>query len=82
MSSGAGAGVGLTALTGSQDGAGEDVVGGQSSGTATAGSGTVTSTSTSTSKTGAGNSLQPFDKSPMIIGMIVISLSLFGAVLL
>jgi len=82
MKNGAGTGVGLSGTTGSQDGAGESVAGGQSSGTATAGSGTVSATSSSTSKKNAGTTLQPFDKSPLIVGMIVISFSLFGAVLL
>jgi len=80
MKSGAGKGVGISVTTGSQDGAGEDVVGGQSSGTATAGSGAASSTSTS--KKNAGTQMQPFDKTPLIVGMIVCSFTLFGAVLL
>lgn len=84
MTSGAGAGVGLSVTTGSQDGAGENVVGGQSSGTATAGSGaaTVTASASSTSKKNSGSALQPFDKTPVVIGMIVTSFTLFGAILL
>lgn len=84
MKNGAGKGVGLSVTTGSQDGT--RVQGGMSSGTATAGSGTASgTTSTSASATGkksAGSSLQPMDKTPMVIGFLVVSLSMVGATLL
>jgi hypothetical protein len=84
MKSGAGKGVGLSVTTGSQDGT--TVSGGMSSGTATAGSGTVSGTasssSTSTSKKNAGTTLQPMDKSPLIVGFVVVAFSCLGATLL
>lgn len=81
MESGAGKGVGLKG-TGSQDGT--RVEGGQSTSTATPGSGsvTVTPSSTSTNKKNAGTSLQPMDKTPLVLGMMVISFSALGALLL
>jgi hypothetical protein len=83
MTKGAGTGAGLKDTVGSQAGAGESVVGGQSSGTATAGSGTASITASSSSSTkNSAASLQPLDKTPLIIGMIVTSFTLFGAVLL
>jgi hypothetical protein len=85
MTKGAGTGAGLKDTVGSQGGAGESVVGGQSSGTATAGSGTASITASSSSSSSTKNSapsLQPLDKTPLIIGMIVTSFTLFGAVLL
>lgn len=84
MKNGAGKGVGLSVTTGSQDGT--TVSGGMSSGTATAGSGTVSGTgsssSTSTGKKNAGSSLQPMDKSPLIVGFVVVVFSCIGTMLL
>jgi hypothetical protein len=79
MKSGPGRGVGLKGL-GSQDGT--DEVGGQSSGTATTGSGTVTGKPTTTSKGAAAGQLQPMDTRPLILGLIVVSLSAAGGLLL
>ncbi|ESZ96854.1 1,3-beta-glucanosyltransferase gel1 [Sclerotinia borealis F-4128] len=81
MKSGAGAGVGLT-------GAGSQNSGGTSTGTATAGSGSVTAvatgsgTGTGTSKPSAGNALAPMEKSSMVIGVLLASLTFVGAALL
>lgn len=76
MKTGAGTGPGLS-------GKGSQNAGGTSTGTATAGSGSATSTggSTSTAKSAA-TSLQTLDKSPMIIGFVVIAFSFLGATLL
>jgi len=73
--SGAGPGVGL-------NGAGSQNAGGTSTGTATPGSGSVTSTSTATGKKSVGTTLQPFDRSPMIVGFVVIAFTFLGAALL
>ncbi|KAH8599189.1 glycoside hydrolase family 72 protein [Bisporella sp. PMI_857] len=83
---GAGAGVGLTG-TGSQDGAGEDVEGGQSEGIAASGSGLASSSSNSTNSSsssdkGAAAILAPSSFLPMVVGTIVCSFTLFGAALL
>ncbi|TEY63389.1 hypothetical protein BOTCAL_0155g00110 [Botryotinia calthae] len=82
MSKGAGKGAGLT-------GAGSQNAGGTSTGTASAGSGSVTavatgssSSATGTSKSSAGNSLSPMDKTPMILGGLIASLTFVGAALL
>lgn len=81
MKSGAGKPAGLT-------GAGSQNAGGTSTGTATAGSGSVTavatgsSSATSTKKSNAGNSLAPMDKSPMVLGALIASLTFVGAALL
>jgi len=82
MSKGAGTGAGLKGA-GSQEAGGSGV---SSSGTATAGSGAASTTASgtaSTSKSAAGGSLaQSFDKTPMILGFIVSTLTLVGAVLI
>ncbi|KAF7895462.1 uncharacterized protein EAF01_009424 [Botrytis porri] len=82
MTKGAGKGAGLT-------GAGSQNAGGTSTGTASAGSGSVTavatgssSTATGTNKASAGNSLSPMDKTPMILGGLIASLTFVGAALL
>ncbi|KAF7887582.1 hypothetical protein EAF00_009876 [Botryotinia globosa] len=81
MKKGAGKGAGLT-------GAGSQNAGGTSTGTASAGSGSVTavatgaSSATGTSKPSAGNSLSPMDKTPMILGGLIASLTFVGAALL
>jgi len=86
MKNGAGKGVGLAVKTGSQDGT--RVQGGMSSGIANSGSGTAGSPSTggspsaSSSKSAAHLSMQPFDKSPMILGMVLGFFTLLGAALL
>ncbi|KAI9644156.1 1,3-beta-glucanosyltransferase [Ciborinia camelliae] len=87
MKTGAGKGAGFS-------GSGSQWASGTSTGTATAGSGSVTAvasgaktsgtstaTGTGTAKS-AGNSLAPMDKSPMVIGALVASLTFFGAALL
>jgi len=81
MKSGAGQGVGLKGK-GSQGGT--DVSGGMSTSTASAGSGTVTSSGSSSSgtKNGSPSSLQPMDKSPLILACIVVAFSFVGATLL
>lgn len=78
MKTGAGKGPGLT-------GAGSQNAGGTSTGTATPGSGSVGAAATSTGTSGsknAGTALSPMDKSPMLLGLIVVSCTLFGAALL
>jgi hypothetical protein len=79
MKSGAGRGAGLT-------GAGSQNLGETSTGTVKPGSGSVTAVATDTTSTAtkesAGTSLQPMDKSPMIIGLTVVAFSLLGATLL
>lgn len=81
MTKGAGKGAGLT-------GAGSQNAGGTSTGTASAGSGSVTavatgaSSATGTTKASAGNSLSPMDKTPMILGGLIASLTFVGAALL
>jgi hypothetical protein len=83
MKAGAGKGAGLTGA-GSQN-AGGSIPGGLSAGTATAGSGSVTATATSAAsgtKKNAGSALQPIDKTPMIVGFVVMGFSLLGATLL
>jgi len=85
MKSGPGTGRGLSVKQDDGSQAGTKVQGGQSSGTATAGSGTVTnsgSASTATGKKNAGSSLQPMDKSPIILGFAIVALTFLGTTLL
>ncbi|KAG9243969.1 1,3-beta-glucanosyltransferase [Calycina marina] len=86
LTSGAGTGVGLTG-TGSQDGAGEDVDGGQSTGIAVTGSGTATtdasaSANSSSSDESAAAILAPPSMTPIIVGALVTSFTIFGSFLL
>jgi len=71
----AGKGFGLT-------GAGSQNAGGTSTGTATPGSGSVTATSTGTAKKSSASLQSPLDKSPIIVGGIVIAFTFLGAALL
>ncbi|KAA8565246.1 hypothetical protein EYC84_010975 [Monilinia fructicola] len=71
-------------------GAGSQNAGGTSTGTATAGSGSVTAvatgassgTATGTNKSSAGNALAPMDKTPLVLGTLIASLTFVGAALL
>lgn len=88
LANGPGKGVGLTGL-GSQTGAGEDVTGGQSTGIAASGSGTASSSAdtsgnstTTTSKKSAAFIVTPSSITPMIVGAVVTSFTLFGSFLL
>ncbi|KAB8290250.1 hypothetical protein EYC80_011116 [Monilinia laxa] len=83
MKTGAGKPAGLS-------GPGSQNAGGTSTGTATAGSGSVTAvatgassgTASSTNKSSAGNALAPMDKTPLVIGTLIASLTFVGAALL
>jgi len=78
MTTGAGTGPGLTG-SGSQDATGNGV---SSSGTATAGSGAATATSTSTSNSGSTILMKPIDTTPLMVAMIALACTFFGATLL
>lgn len=88
--SGAGSGIGLKKgeeSDGSQGGAGEDVVGGQSKGIAQSGSGSATSSSggnaTATGKgKSAGVMLAPTSFAPLMVGVLATSFTVFGSFLL
>ena len=74
MGKGAGTGAGL-------DGSGSQQASGTSTGTATPGSGSATG-KPSSGKKSAGTVLQPLDKTPLVVGFVLIVSTFFGAVLL
>jgi hypothetical protein len=88
MKSGAGTGIGLEVKTSSQegtkvDGGMSDGIAESGSGTASgAGSGTAGGSSPSGTKNAAAGSLQPLDKAPLFLGMLLASFGLVGAALL
>jgi len=79
LTAGAGKGVGLKVTVGSQDGAGENVVGGQSEGISAGSDSTGASGSktTNTTKKNDSSSLQGSSQAPMILGAIVCSVTFF-----
>jgi len=88
MKSGAGTGIGLEVKTSSQEGTKVD--GGMSAGIAESGSGTASGAGSGTAggsspsgtKNAAAGSLQPLDKAPLFLGMLLASFGLVGAALL
>jgi hypothetical protein len=91
MKNGAGKGIGLAVKSSSQEGT--MVQGGMSSGIAQSGSGSAGSAGSDTAgsaasgkptstKNAAPHSLQPLDKTPMILGMLLVSFGFVGAALL